>query len=87
MPSDGTALWPALGDPRTVGTTYAISTGSGRIDEQHAGAFVERSAGLAHGLGYWAVLPAVLIAVTWLLFRRRDLSSPLPHRPSAPIHG
>ena len=56
------------------GTTYAISTGSGRIDEQHAGAFVERSAGLAHGLGYWAVLPAVLIAVTWLLFRCRDLS-------------
>ena len=34
---------------------------------------MEKTVSLAHGLGYWAVLLAALIAVTWLLFRRRDV--------------
>ena len=74
MPSDGTALWQALLAILDGGTTYAISTASGPIDDQHAAGFVAKSASLAHGLGYWAVLLAALIAVTWLLFRRRDVS-------------
>jgi hypothetical protein len=35
---------------------------------------VEKTIGVAHGLGYWAVLLTALIAVTWLVFRRRDIT-------------
>ncbi len=52
------------------GTTYPVSTGPGADSSEYA----TRSLSLAHGLGYWAVLLAVLIAVTWLVFRRRDVS-------------
>ena len=55
------------------GTTYAVSgvPGSGG---DGAGGFVEKTVGVAHGLGYWAVLLTALIAVTWLVFRRRDIT-------------
>lgn len=53
------------------GTTYWIPTpGSGWEDDSEG---IERHLSLAHGLGYWAILLAALIAVTWLLFRRRDV--------------
>lgn len=35
---------------------------------------IERQLSLAHGLGYWAVVLAVVIAVSWLVFRRRDFA-------------
>lgn len=56
-----------------AGTTYPVSTGTGAVSEE-PGSYLEKSLSLAHGLGYWAVLLAVLIAVTWLVFRRRDVS-------------
>ena len=36
--------------------------------------YVERTVSLTHGLVYWAVLLAVLVAVTAVIFRRRDVS-------------
>jgi ABC-2 type transport system permease protein len=56
-----------------AGTTYPVSTGTGATSEE-PGTYLEKSLSLAHGLGYWAVLLAALIAVTWLVFRRRDVS-------------
>ncbi len=35
---------------------------------------VERHLGLVDGLGYWAALVTALVAATWLLFRRRDVT-------------
>ncbi|HEU4546878.1 MAG TPA: hypothetical protein VFR88_11355 [Microlunatus sp.] len=51
----------------------AISSGSGPIDEQYRPPS-RRSVSLAIGPGYRAGPLAVLIAVTWLPFRRRDVS-------------
>lgn len=51
------------------GTSYEIGTGP----TADSGSYAERSLSLAHGLGYWAVLLAAVIAVTWLVFRRRDV--------------
>lgn len=53
------------------GTTYPVAAGPGADPE--ASGFAERSLSLGHGLGYWAVLLAALLAVTWLVFRRRDV--------------
>ena len=61
-------------DPRRRQTTYAVSTSPGAGGDGSPGGFVERTVGLAQGLGYWAVLLAALVAVTWLVFRRRDVS-------------
>jgi ABC-2 type transport system permease protein len=47
----------------------AANAGSTDMDE-----LVTKTIGLAHGLGYWAVLLGVLVAVTWVLFRRRDVT-------------
>ncbi len=55
-----------------AGTTYPVSAGPGTGPD--SGSLAERSLSLAHGLGYWAALLAVLVAVTWLVFRRRDVS-------------
>lgn len=54
------------------GTTYPVSSGPGAPSDSSS-SYVEKPLGLVHGLGYWAVLLAALIAVTWLLFRRRDV--------------
>lgn len=53
--------------------TYQVVTGSAPLDSSDGG-YVERSISLLHGLGYWAVLLAVLLGVTWALFRRRDVT-------------
>lgn len=58
-----------------AGTTYQVSTGtSPPLDDSFDGAYVEKTVSLAQGLGYWTVVLAVLAAVTWLLFRRRDVT-------------
>ena len=54
------------------GTTYAVGTSPG-AGGGASGGFVEKTVTLTHGLGYWAVLLAALIALTWLVFRRRDV--------------
>ena len=54
------------------GTTYLVSSGTRGGSEDYA--TTERSLSLLHGLGYWAVVLAVLIAVTWHVFRRRDVT-------------
>ncbi|MDN5763917.1 MAG: ABC transporter permease subunit [Microlunatus sp.] len=57
------------------GTTYQVATGSGPVGDEGSGFnSVERTVSLAHGLGYWAVLLAVIIVVTWVVFRRRDVT-------------
>lgn len=53
------------------GTSYPVAAGPG--SDPDSSTFAERSLSLAHGLGYWAVLLAALVAVTWLVFRRRDV--------------
>ena len=55
------------------GTTYPVSSGPGSPSDSSS-SYVEKTLGFAHGLGYWAVLLIALIAVTWLLFRRRDVA-------------
>ena len=35
---------------------------------------VERHISLAHGIGYWAAVVGVLVVVTGLIFRRRDVT-------------
>lgn len=53
------------------GTTYAPSAGSGTGEGYPS---VEKTLSVWHGLGYWAVVLALLIAVTWHVFRRRDVT-------------
>lgn len=53
------------------GTTYATSAGSGTGEGYPS---VEKTLSVWHGLGYWAVVLALLIAVTWHVFRRRDVT-------------
>jgi len=36
--------------------------------------YAERSISFAHGLGYWAVIVAVVVAATFAVFRRRDVN-------------
>ncbi len=55
-----------------AGTTYPVSAGPGT--DPDSATVAERSLSLAHGLGYWAVLLVAVIVVTWLVFRRRDVS-------------
>jgi len=55
------------------GASYQVTAGSGSPTEGTA-ELVTRTIGLAHGLGYWAVLLVALVAVTWVLFRRRDVT-------------
>ena len=56
------------------GTTYVVSSGSGSGIEGENYANVEKTLSLMHGLGYWSVVLALLIAVTWYVFRRRDVT-------------
>ncbi|HEY5978890.1 MAG TPA: ABC transporter permease [Microlunatus sp.] len=51
------------------GTTYAVASGP-TVDDSG----VERALGLGQALGYWGVLLAALVAVSWLVFRRRDVT-------------
>lgn len=53
------------------GTTYAPSAGSGTGEGYPS---VEKTLSVWHGLGYWAVVLGLLIAVTWHVFRRRDVT-------------
>lgn len=53
------------------GTTYATSAGSGTGEGYPS---VEKTLSVWHGLGYWAVVLGLLIAVTWHVFRRRDVT-------------
>lgn len=55
------------------GASYQVITGSSSPFDETAG-FATKTISLAHGLGYWAVLLAALVAVTWVLFRRRDVT-------------
>lgn len=55
------------------GTTYMVSTGPQPRTEDYTNQ-IERTLSLAHGLGYWAVVLVVLIAATWYVFRRRDVT-------------
>lgn len=54
------------------GATYTIDAGSGPIGEDYR--TIEKTLSLVHGLGYWAVVLAVAITLTWLVFRRRDVT-------------
>ncbi|HYI54697.1 MAG TPA: ABC transporter permease subunit [Microlunatus sp.] len=54
------------------GTTYWLPTPGSTWDDDSEG--IERQLSFAHGLGYWSVVLAAVIVVSWLLFRRRDLS-------------
>lgn len=56
------------------GTTYLVSTGSGPGIASEDYATAEKTLSMAHGLGYWSVVLALLIVVTWLVFRRRDVT-------------
>jgi len=54
------------------GTTYVVSTGTG--SEIYEVPSVEKTVSLLHGLGYWAVVLGLLITITSLVFRRRDVT-------------
>lgn len=54
------------------GTTYEVITGS--IMSEEGPDFVQRTISLTHGLVYWAVLLAVLVVGSLLIFRRRDVT-------------
>lgn len=56
------------------GTTYQVSTGPAAPLESDGVAGAERTVSLLQGLGYWTLLLAALTAVTWLVFRRRDVA-------------
>lgn len=58
----------------TNGTTYEVSAGPSAPLTEDGESYVTKTLSLAHGLGYWAVLLAVLLVVTWYVFRRRDVS-------------
>lgn len=52
---------------------YTVTTGGGSVTDGTA-EVVQKTVGLAQGLGYWAVVLAALTAITWVLFRRRDIT-------------
>lgn len=54
------------------GTTYVVSTGAAPTGADYDVA--DKTLGLVHGIGYWAVLLAALVLVTSLVFRRRDVT-------------
>jgi ABC-2 type transport system permease protein len=54
------------------GTTYEVTTGPSAPTED--GGYAERTLSLAQGLGYWAVLLGALVALSWVVFRRRDVT-------------
>ena len=54
------------------GTTYQVSAGPGTDVDNYA--TVDKALSLLHGLGYWAVVLALVITGSWLVFRRRDVT-------------
>ncbi|HEX8488537.1 MAG TPA: ABC transporter permease subunit [Propionibacteriaceae bacterium] len=55
------------------GHTYQVYTRT--VTESGAeGSYIEKSISFAHSAGYWAVLVAVVVAVTFAVFRRRDVT-------------
>ena len=54
------------------GATYTVDAGSGPAGEDYR--TIEKTISLMHGLGYWTVVLALAITVTWLVFRRRDVT-------------
>lgn len=56
------------------GTTYLAPSGSEPVPDDSGQTGVEATLSLSHGLGYWAVLLAILIVITWVVFRRRDVT-------------
>ena len=65
------APWTPEGNLSAVvgdGSTYEVL-----VDEQTY-EFAERQISLAHGIGYWVAVVGVLVVVTGLVFRRRDVT-------------
>ena len=56
------------------GTTYEVSSGPSTPLTPEGEGYVTKTLSLAHGLGYWAVLLAALLVITWSVFRRRDVT-------------
>lgn len=54
------------------GTTYQVLTGSMMSEEGPD--YVQRTISLSHGLTYWAILLALLVVASLLIFRRRDVT-------------
>jgi ABC-2 type transport system permease protein len=54
------------------GTTYQVSAGPGAPVD--SGGYVDKALSFGHGMGYWAVVVAVLIVAAFLVFRRRDVT-------------
>ena len=44
------------------------------MDPDADAGYVEKTLTLAQGLGYWTAVLAVLLVITWALFRRRDVT-------------
>lgn len=57
-----------------AGTTYQVSAGTSPPMDDSGGGYVDKTLSMAHGLGYWGAVLAALVVLTWLLFRRRDIT-------------